>query len=92
VPGKYVLIGGYTPNTNANGGDAPNAYFACAADGGAGTFTIPAYILSSMNATASGKGVLAISPHPLSNQITIPGIDLAYFIDGSSDSVNVTFK
>jgi hypothetical protein len=45
-----------------------------------------------MNATANAKGVVAISPNPLSNQITIPGIDLAYFIDGSSDSANVTFK
>jgi hypothetical protein len=45
-----------------------------------------------MDATANGKGVLAVLPHPLSNQITIPGIDLAYFIDGSSDTLNVTFK
>jgi len=92
VAGSYVLIGGYTPNAYANGANMPAAYFACAEDGGKGTFTIPSYILSSMNATASGKAILGISPNPLSNQITIPGIDLAYFIDGSSDSANVTFK
>jgi uncharacterized protein (TIGR03437 family) len=92
VGGSYILIVGYTPNTNLNGVPAPNISFACAEDGGKGTFTVPDYILSSMNATANSKGVLLISPNPLSNQITIPGIDLAYFMDGSSDSANVTFK
>jgi len=97
VAGKYVLIGGHTPNAHpnggyVNGGYVPQANFACVEDGGKGTFTIPNYILSSMSATANAKGVLVISPHPLSNQIAIPGIDLAYFMDGSSDSVNVTFK
>jgi uncharacterized protein (TIGR03437 family) len=92
VAGNYVLIGGYTPNAHSNVAYMPAAYFACAEDGGKGTFTIPSYILSSMNATANAKGILGISPHPLSNQIAIPGIDLAYFIDGSSDSANVTFK
>lgn len=92
VAGNYILIGGYTPHTSAQGVSVANAYFTCAADAGSGTFTIPSYILSSMNPTAAGKGVVAISPHPLSNQITIPGLDLAYFIDGSSDSVNVTFQ
>ena len=94
VAGRYVLIGGYTPKDNANptGEYNPNASFACAADGGQGTFSIPSYILSSMNATANAKGLLLIAPHPLSNQITIPGIDLAYFMDGSNDSADVTFK
>ena len=90
--GNYVLIGGYTPNAYSSGAYFPNAYFACAEDAGKGTLTIPAYILSTMNATANTKGILGISSHPLSNQIAIPGVDLAYFIDGSSDSANVTFK
>jgi hypothetical protein len=92
VAGNYVLIGGYTPKGYSNGAPEPNAYFACVEDGGKGTFTIPSYILSSMNETANAKGILGISPNPLSNQISSPGIDLAYFIDGSSDSANVTFK
>jgi hypothetical protein len=45
-----------------------------------------------MNPTAPGKGGLLLSPHPLSNQITIPRIDRAYFIDGSSATASVTFK
>jgi len=90
--GKYVLIAGYTPSAYTNGSYMPTAYFTCAEDGGKGTFTIPSYILSSMSATAGGKGVLGIAPNPLSNQITIPGIDLAYFVDGSSDTATVTFQ
>jgi hypothetical protein len=90
VAGNEVLIGGYTPgSTAANGLYTPNVYFACAQDGGTGTFTIPSYILSSLNAAS---GTLWISPDPLSNQITIPNIDFAYFTDGSSDSVNSAFK
>jgi len=37
-------------------------------------------------------GRMFISPHPLSQQVTIPGIDLAYFIDGSSDSKSVIYQ
>lgn len=91
VAGSYVLIGGNTPNGSASAVRVPNANFACAEDGGKGAFTIPAYILSSMNATGPAKGTILISPHPLSNQIAIPGIDLAYFVDGSTDSAIVTF-
>ncbi|MGA3204403.1 MAG: hypothetical protein ABSF12_18080 [Bryobacteraceae bacterium] len=92
VAGSYVLIAGYTPSGIANNVFVPSSYFACAEDGGKGTFTIPVYILSTMNATANGNAVLLILPNPLSNQIVIPGIDLAYFLDGSSDSANVTFQ
>jgi uncharacterized protein (TIGR03437 family) len=90
VSGNYVLIVGNTPGSSTGG--TSHANFACAEDGGKGTFTIPSYILSSVNATGAGQGTLVISPHPLSNLVAIPGIDLAYFADGSSDSVNVTFK
>jgi uncharacterized protein (TIGR03437 family) len=89
--GNYVLIGGYSPHANSAIATT-KAYFACSEDAAKGTFTVPSYILSSMNATADAKGIIAITPHPLSNQIMVPGIDLAYFIDGSSDSVNVTFR
>jgi uncharacterized protein (TIGR03437 family) len=82
VAGDYVLIGGGSTHP-------PHSYFACAEDGGKGTFTIPSYILSSIYATTTG--ILFISPHPLSNPVTIPGIDAAYFADASSDSVNVAF-
>src|SRR5579863_4319532 len=82
IAGKYVLVGGGST-------DSPHSYFACAEDAGKGTFTVPSFILSSVNATA--HGIVWIAPNPLSNQITIPGIDLAYFIDASNDSVNAAF-
>jgi uncharacterized protein (TIGR03437 family) len=80
--GNAILIGGGSTH-------APHSYFACAADGGAGTFTIPAFIIASINPTANG--IIWISPHPLANPITIPGLDAAYFADASSDSLNVAF-
>jgi uncharacterized protein (TIGR03437 family) len=90
--GSYVAIGGHSPASYSAAGWAAGAIFTCVEDGGKGTFTIPSYILSSMNATDPARGLLVISHHPLSNQIAIPGIDLAYFVDGSSDSVNITFQ
>lgn len=82
--GNYVLIGG--------GSTAPpHTYFVCAQDAGKGSFTIPSYILSPVNAPTAATGLIWISPHPLSNQIAIPGADVAYFADASSDSVNVAF-
>jgi hypothetical protein len=92
IAGSYVLIGGEAAGLWSGFGYIKPSYFVCAEDGGKGTLTIPAYVLSAMNPTAAGKGNLLLSPHPLSNQIAIPGIDLAYFIDGSSDTVAVTFK
>ena len=82
--GNYVLIGGGSTH-------GPHSYFACAEDAGKGTFTIPGYILSSINPTTAANGIIWISPNPLSNPLTIPGVDAAYFADASSDSVNVAF-
>jgi hypothetical protein len=92
VAGKYAMLIGYSPGAFVFNVSIPNKYFACAEDSGKGTFTVPSYILDSMNPTAAGKGLFLLAPNPLGNQITIPGIDLAYFTDGSSDSANVTFK
>jgi uncharacterized protein (TIGR03437 family) len=92
VAGNYVLIGAYAPSNGPSGISMGNPFFACTEDAGKGAFTIPSYILSAVNATGNAKGVLAITPNPLSNQIAIPGIDLAYFIDGSNDTTNVTFR
>ena len=84
VAGNYLLIGGGSTSP-------PHSYFVCAQDAGKGSFTIPSYILAPVNAPTSATGLIWISPHPLSNQITIPGADAAWFADASSDSVNVAF-
>ena len=82
----YVLIGGYV-YSNSGG----LAAFACTENISAGSFTIPSFILSVLPPAATG-GVMFIGPHPLSQQVTIPGIDLAYFMDGSSDSKSVVYQ
>ena len=80
-----VLIGGYLlSNTVGLVG------FVCAEDTSKGAFTIPSFMLSVM--PAAPGATIFISPHPLSRQVTIPGVDLAYFMDGSSDSKSVGFR
>lgn len=78
VPG-YVLIGGFSHNS----GDA--ALFTCAEDGRKGTFTIPSFVLSALPPSVGASANLFIAQHPFSNSISIPGFDLAYFANGSSD-------
>jgi uncharacterized protein (TIGR03437 family) len=85
IPG-FALIGGYV-NSNTAG----IVGFVCAEDTSKGSFTIPSFILSTLPPAARGGG-LFISPHPLSHQVAIPGVDLAYFMDGSYDSKSVVFK
>jgi len=78
---RYVIVGGYSfSDTSGSGG------FVCTEDASVGSFTIPSFILSLLPA---GTGEMFISPHPLSHQVTIPGVDLAYFMDGSNDSRSV---
>jgi len=84
-PGS-VLIGGYVfSNTVGLVG------FVCTEDTGKGSFTIPGFILSLLPPSAAG-GAMFISPHPLSRQVTIPGVDAAYFMDGSNDSKSVVYQ
>lgn len=85
TPG-YVLLGGYSENNS----EGPSG-FLCTEDASKGSFTIPSFVLSALSPTTT-KGVMFIGPHPLSRQVTIPGIDLAYFADVSSDSMTVTYK
>jgi hypothetical protein len=82
VPG-HVLIGGYQ-----NGGKA----FFCAEDTGKGTFTVPTVFLSAFQPSSENPVTLFLGQHPLERQIAIPGLDLAWFIDGSSDSTTVPLK
>jgi uncharacterized protein (TIGR03437 family) len=80
---RYVVVGGYASSDTAVG------IFVCTEDASVGSFTIPSFILSVLPATTGG---MFISPHPLSHQVTIPGVDLAYFMDGSNDSKSVVYQ
>ena len=55
----------------------------CSEDVNKGSFTIPSFVLSTLPAASGG---MFVSPHPLSQQISIPGVDLTYFMDGSNDA------
>ena len=79
----YVLVGGYVDLGLGN-----LAGFVCTEDSSKGSFTIPSFILSTL---PPGGGGMFISPHPLSQQVTIPGVDLAYFMDGSNDTKSVSY-
>jgi uncharacterized protein (TIGR03437 family) len=82
----FVLVGGYVEsNTTGLVG------FVCTEDSSKGSFTIPSFILSALPPAATG-GMMFVSPHPLSRQVTIPGLDLAYFMDGSNDSRSVEYQ
>lgn len=81
----YVLVGGYVSSFSGMTG------FICSEDASKGTFTVPSFVLSLLPAANSGAGVFVI-PHPLSHPVTIPGLDLAYFMDGSNGSKPVVFE
>jgi len=81
-----VWIGGYVESRTA-----PFIGFVCAEDIAKGSFTIPSFILSALPAAANG-GAMFIGSHPLSQSVLITGIDLSYFIDGSSDSESVVYR
>ena len=82
----YVLLGGYSDCNNHE----PSG-FLCTEDVSKGSFTIPSFTLSALHPTGT-RSVMFIGPHPLSRQVTIPGIDLAYFADTSSDSKALTYQ
>jgi uncharacterized protein (TIGR03437 family) len=82
----YVLLGGYFESPSVG-----FVSFVCAEDTSKGSFTIPSFILSALPPAATG-GAMFIAPHPLSQTVTIPGVDLSYFIDGSSDSKSVVYQ
>ncbi len=80
---RYVVVGGYAFSATVVG------IFVCTEDASVGSFTIPSFVLSLLPAATGG---MFISPHPLSHQVTIPGVDLAYFMDGSNDSKSVVYQ
>jgi uncharacterized protein (TIGR03437 family) len=73
--GGFVLIGGAA--------DDQNAIFLCVEENGKGSFTVPPFVLSALPA---GSWTLFVAPHPFSSAVPIPGLDLAYIINGSSDN------
>jgi hypothetical protein len=96
TPGQFVTISGFS--TNHNTGlppqiDAGKRDFTCSEAADKGTFTVPTYILQTLWPTPDASGGLLINYGPTSQPLNIPGLDGAWFLDGSSDQVkNIVFK
>jgi uncharacterized protein (TIGR03437 family) len=96
TPGQFVMIGGFSGNHDT--GLPPQIAagkrdFICSEAADKGTFTIPTYITQSLWPTPDASGALLISYGPTSQPLNIPGLDGAWFVDGSSDEVkNIVFK
>jgi hypothetical protein len=91
---RHVLIGG---NVRVSGsfqdgisGAGPGALFLCTENAQTGTFTIPQFVLSALS--GGQPATLFIAPHPLDNPVSIPGLDVAFLANGSSDSRTVTVQ
>jgi hypothetical protein len=83
--GGYIWIGGAA--STSDGGST----FTCVEATSKGMFSVPQFVLSALGADATG-GTIFISPHPLNQRVTAPGLDLVYIGDASSDSRTVTFR
>jgi len=82
APG-FVLIGALAKVSGADRG------FLCSEQAQKGSFTVPSFVLSAL---PSASGYVLVAPHPFANPVSIPGLDLAYFINGSADDNIVAFR
>lgn len=82
----YVLIGGSVHSDNKN------TTLVCIEDAGKGSFTIPDFVLSAMPPGSAKDTYFFLAPHPLSNPVNIPGLDLAFFANATSDYTAVELK
>ena len=85
APG-FVLIGGSAHQAGASAG------FICVEDSRKGSFTVPSFVLSALPAATQQNAYLFLGIHPFSNPVSIPGVDLAYIVDGSSDYQTVAIR
>ncbi len=77
----HVLIAG----SGSHGG------FFCTENAAKGTFTVPTVFLSKVG-RAGDSAVLFLAPHPFDHPLTIPGMDLGYFVDGSTDLKQLSLR
>ncbi|HTS49298.1 MAG TPA: hypothetical protein VMH05_15205 [Bryobacteraceae bacterium] len=75
----YVLIGGAVHS------DSRNTTLLCVEDSGKGSFTVPDFVLSALPPGAAKDTYFFLAPHVLSVPVNIPGLDLAFFVNASSD-------
>jgi hypothetical protein len=73
-PAGYVVIQG-----SAQSPAGARTSFACVERAGAGQFTVPPYVLSSLPATPSDISALIAAGSSSQNRFKAPGLDLGYF-------------
>lgn len=78
-PAGFVLVGASVHSNDAN------TTLACSENAAKGAFTIPAFVLSALPAATAKDTYFFVAPHPLSNPVLIPGLDLAFFASATSD-------
>ena len=86
LPG-YVLIGGGVHVTGSG-----STAFLCSEESQMGTFTVPSFVLGSLPAAEPANGTLFIGASPLSNIISVPGLDFTVLVDGSSDYKSIAVR
>jgi uncharacterized protein (TIGR03437 family) len=84
APG-YVVFGGYVAKPSRSA-------FLCTEDAAKGSLTVPQYVLSAMPAATSPNGYVFLAAHPLAPRFTIPGLDIGFFFDLSSDGKAMEFR
>jgi uncharacterized protein (TIGR03437 family) len=89
-PLTITWSGGTLPGHVVVGGSQNESAFLCTEDAAKGIFSVPQPFLSTL--TPSSPLTLFVGQHPLERQVTIPGLDVAYFIDASSNSSKVSVK
>jgi uncharacterized protein (TIGR03437 family) len=93
--GDYVAILGSSTSATAN----VTVTLICTAPVSAGTFTIPAFVLSALPASGSitidgisgPGGFLLFGNYPLSNTFKAPGLDLGFFSETIVTGINIPF-
>ncbi len=85
VPG-YILIGGSVHTIGEN------TTLVCVEDSAKGAFTIPAFVLAALPAAEAQYAFFFVTRHPLSSSVSIPGLDLAYFVNASSDYASIEVR
>jgi hypothetical protein len=84
APG-HVVFGGYVAKPSGSA-------FLCTEDAAKGSLTVPQYVLSAMPAATSHNGYVFLAAHPLEPRFTIPGLDIGFFFDLSSDGKAMEFR
>ncbi|MGB9605909.1 MAG: hypothetical protein ACPL88_08535, partial [Bryobacteraceae bacterium] len=88
--GDWVEIIGISTRTNPDAGAA----FMCTERATAGSFIVPAWILSALPPSAPSGGMLMVGSSPLMerNKFNARGLDVGYFVHFSLTSKMVTFQ